>query len=82
MISPNQSGFVEKRQMIDNIFIVQEAIDSSKERKERVMEIKLDKENTFDKVRHSFLFAVLDSVLELIFWPKFPHASMHLEFLP
>jgi len=59
LISPNQGGFAEKRQMIDNILIVQEAIHSSNERKERGMVIKLDMENAFDRLRHSFLFAVL-----------------------
>jgi hypothetical protein len=29
IISPNQGGFVEKRQMVDNILLVQEAIHSS-----------------------------------------------------
>jgi hypothetical protein len=42
LISPNQGGFVEKRQMLDNILLVQEAIHSSKERGEKGMIIKLD----------------------------------------
>jgi hypothetical protein len=59
LISPNQGGFVEKRQMIDNILIVQETIHSSKEQGDKGMAIKLDMANSFDRVRHNFLFAVL-----------------------
>jgi hypothetical protein len=59
LISPNQSGFVEKRQMIDNIILIQEAIHSSRGRGDQGMIIKIDMANAFDRVRHSFLFAVL-----------------------
>jgi hypothetical protein len=71
LISPNQSGFVEKRQMIDNIILVQEAIHSSRGRGDQGMIIKIDMANTFDRVRHSFLFAVLKKFgfsSELIAW--------------
>jgi hypothetical protein len=59
LISPNQSGFVEKRKMIDNIILVQEAIHSSRGRGDQGMIIKIDMANAFDRVRHSFLFVVL-----------------------
>jgi hypothetical protein len=59
LISPNQSGFMEKRQMIDNIILVQEAIHSSRERGDQGMIVKIDMANAFDRVRHSFLIAVL-----------------------
>jgi hypothetical protein len=59
LISPNQGGFMEKRQMLDNILLVQEAIHSSKGQGEKGMVIKIDMENAFDRVRHSFLFVVL-----------------------
>ena len=39
--------------------LVQEAIHSSCQRKEKGMVIKLDLENAFDRVRHDFLFAVM-----------------------
>jgi hypothetical protein len=58
-ISPNQGGFVEKRLMIDNILMVQEAIHSSQLRGEQGMVIKIDMANAFDRVRHSFLMVVL-----------------------
>ena len=59
LISPNQSGFVEKRKMIDNIILVQESIHSSRGRGDEGIIIKIDMANAFDRVRHSFLFAVL-----------------------
>jgi hypothetical protein len=50
---------MEKRQMVDNIILVQEEIHSSHSRKEKGMDIKLDMANAFDKVGHSFLLTVL-----------------------
>jgi hypothetical protein len=59
MISPNWRGFVEKRQILNNIILVQEAIHSSKARGEKLMIIKIDMENAFYRVQHIFLFKVL-----------------------
>jgi hypothetical protein len=59
IISSSQGGFVPKRKIWDNIILVQEAIHSSKLRGERGMVIKLDMENTFDRVNHNFLLQVL-----------------------
>jgi hypothetical protein len=39
--------------------LVQEAIHSSDQRKEKGMIIKLDLANAFDRVRHDFLFKVM-----------------------
>jgi hypothetical protein len=54
LISPSQGGFVEKRQIIDNIILIQEAIHSSNSKKEKRMIIKLDMANAFDRVKHRF----------------------------
>lgn len=59
LISENQGGFVPKRQIRDNVILIQEAIHSSINRKERGMIIKLDMANAFDSVDHHFLTAVL-----------------------
>eukprot|EP00253_Pinus_taeda_P008823 PITA_08823 len=59
LISENQGGFVPKRQITDNVILIQESIHSSINRKERGMIIKLDMENTFDRVNHQFLADVL-----------------------
>jgi hypothetical protein len=83
LISPTQGGFVEKRQIVDNIILVQEAIHSSQSRKEKGMAIKLDMENSFDRVRHNFLLVVLSRfgfnglflywIHACIRFPGFPH---------
>jgi hypothetical protein len=51
---------MESRQIIDNIILVQEAIHSRRGRNNKGMVIKLDMENSFDRVKHSFLFSVLE----------------------
>eukprot|EP00253_Pinus_taeda_P022245 PITA_22245 len=59
IISENQGGFVPKRQIIDNVILIQESIHSSLIKGERGMIIKLDMANAFDRVDHSFLRAAL-----------------------
>eukprot|EP00253_Pinus_taeda_P013466 PITA_13466 len=59
IISENQGGFVPKRQIIDNVILIQEAIHSSLIKGERGMIIKLDMANAFNRVDHSFLRAAL-----------------------
>lgn len=59
LILPNQGGFVEKRQIWDNVILVQEAIHSSCMNGEKGMIIKIDMANAFDRVKHSFLNVVL-----------------------
>eukprot|EP00253_Pinus_taeda_P018715 PITA_18715 len=58
LISENQGGFLSNRQIHDTITLVQEAIHSSTSRQEKGFVLKLDLANAFDRVRHSFLFAV------------------------
>eukprot|EP00253_Pinus_taeda_P027485 PITA_27485 len=62
IIPDNQGGFIHGRQLVDNFVLVQEAIHSSLHRKEKGMVIKLDLANAFDRVRHSFLFEVLQKM--------------------
>eukprot|EP00253_Pinus_taeda_P028094 PITA_28094 len=59
LISPSQGGFVEGRNITDNVIHVQEIIHSSKRRKEKGMLVKLDMASTFDKVDHTFICKVL-----------------------
>jgi len=79
LISPNQGGFVEKRKIIDNIILVQEAIHSSKTKKEKGMIIKLDMANAFDRVNHRFLLVSLKFV---VFDDHFPKLGTILLLLP
>ena len=60
ILSPNQGGFVSSRHISDNILLVQEAIHSSTKRREPGMAIKLDLENAFDRLRHSFIVMVME----------------------
>eukprot|EP00253_Pinus_taeda_P019866 PITA_19866 len=59
IISENQGGFVPRRQIIDNVIIIQEAIHSSISRNEKGMIIKLDMANAFDRVNQASLKAVM-----------------------
>ena len=59
LISPLQGGFIEGRYTLDNVIHVQEAMQSSFQRQEKGMLIKIDVANSLDKVRLSFLYKVL-----------------------
>eukprot|EP00253_Pinus_taeda_P023946 PITA_23946 len=59
LISPSQGGFVEGRNITDNVIQVQEIIHSSKQRKEKGMLVKLDMATAFDRVDRSFICKVL-----------------------
>lgn len=59
IIPENQGGFVQGRQIVDNIILVQEDIHSSLQQKEKGMVVKLDLANAFDQVCHKFLFEVM-----------------------
>ena len=62
LISENQGGFVSNRQIIDNVIIVQEAIHTSVQRKEKGIIVKLDMANAFDRVSHTYIVAVLKNL--------------------
>jgi len=62
LIPENQGGFMANIQISDSILLVQEAIHSSQARNEKGFILKLDLVNAFDKVRHSFLFVVLQRI--------------------
>eukprot|EP00253_Pinus_taeda_P029738 PITA_29738 len=62
LISENQGGFLPNRHITDSILLVQEAIHSSLSRKEKGFVLKLDLENVFNRVRHSFLIVVLNKM--------------------
>ena len=48
------------RNIYDNILLVQEVIHSVQKRKEAVMAIKLDLSKYFDRIRHAFIFHVME----------------------
>ena len=55
IISPEQAGFVEGRQITDGIILVHETMHSIKERKIPGMMIKLDLSKAYDKINWDFL---------------------------
>ena len=61
LISPEQSGFVEGRQILDGIITVQESIHSLKCTRHLGMLIKLDIAKAFDKLNWNYLEKVLQS---------------------
>jgi hypothetical protein len=59
LLSENRGGFLKNKQITDNIVLVQEVIHSNKTSNAPGMVIKLDMENYFDRVKHSFLYSIL-----------------------
>eukprot|EP00253_Pinus_taeda_P019238 PITA_19238 len=59
LISPAQGGFVEGRNITDNVIQVQEIVHSSKQRKEKGMLVKLDMASAFDRVDRTYICKVL-----------------------
>jgi hypothetical protein len=73
IIPENQGGFIKGRKILDNVILVQEAIHSSIHQKEKGMAVKLDLVNAFDRVRHDYLFMVMENFgfsPEIIGWIK------------
>lgn len=73
IIPENQGCFIKGRKILDNIVLVQEEIHSSCHRKEKRMVIKLDLENAFDRVKHDFLYVVMNKLgfsITFVNWVK------------
>lgn len=51
---------MQNRHILDNVIVVQEAVHSRNLNKEKGMVIKLDMENAFDMLRHSFLLLIME----------------------
>ena len=59
IISPEQEGFVEGRQILDGIILVHETIHSLKTTKALGMLLKLDLSKAYDKLNWQFLAGIL-----------------------
>ena len=62
VISPVQSAFVEGRQILDAVLIVNEAVDSIIKRKESGLACKLDIEKAYDHLSWEFLTQVMEKM--------------------
>ena len=61
LISPKQSGFVEGRNILDGIILVQETIHSLKLNKRPSMLIKIDIEKAYDKLSWLYMNSILEA---------------------
>eukprot|EP00253_Pinus_taeda_P017343 PITA_17343 len=60
LISAEQTGFVEGRQILDGLVVTQEVIHSLKVKKQKGMMIKLDLSKAYDRLNWNYLETVLD----------------------
>eukprot|EP00253_Pinus_taeda_P025221 PITA_25221 len=61
IISPEQTGFVEGRQILDGLVVAQEMIHSLNQHKRKGMMIKLDLSKAYDHLNWRYLCAVLEA---------------------
>eukprot|EP00253_Pinus_taeda_P017577 PITA_17577 len=61
IISPEQTGFVEGRQILDGLVVTQEMIHSLNQKKQRGMMIKLDLSKAYDRLSWRYLRMVLEA---------------------
>eukprot|EP00253_Pinus_taeda_P002372 PITA_02372 len=61
LISAEQTGFVEGRQILDGLVVTQEVIHSLKVKKQKGMMIKLDLSKVYDRLNRNYLEKVLES---------------------
>jgi len=59
LISPEQTGFVEGRQILDGLVVTQEVIHSMKTKKQKGMMIKLDLSKAYDRINWQYLEEIL-----------------------
>jgi mannosylglycoprotein endo-beta-mannosidase len=59
IIRPNQTGFVEGRSILDNVFMAQEVLGWAEESEQDLVLLLLDFEKAFDCIKWGFLFSAL-----------------------
>ncbi len=62
IIRPNQTGFVEGRSILDNVFMAQEGLGWAEESGQDLVLLLLDFEKAFDRIEWGFLFTALSKL--------------------
>jgi hypothetical protein len=62
IIRSNQTGFVEGRSILDNVFMAQEGLGWAEESNQDLVLLLLDFEKAFDKIEWGFLFRALEQL--------------------
>ncbi len=62
VIRPNQTSFIERRSILDNNFLAQEALVWAPKNGQELVLLLLDFEKTFDKIEWNFLFPTLSKL--------------------
>eukprot|EP00253_Pinus_taeda_P017009 PITA_17009 len=76
LISPEQTGFVEGRQILDGLVVTQEVIHSMKAKKQKGMMIKLDLSKAYDRINWQYLEEILGSFGFSNRWIKWVHSCI------
>jgi hypothetical protein len=62
IMRPNQTGFVEGRNIIDNTYMAQEVLEWAKESEQDLVLLLLNFEKAFDRIEWGFLFTALSKL--------------------
>eukprot|EP00253_Pinus_taeda_P023557 PITA_23557 len=76
IISPEQIGFVEGRQILDGLVVSQEVIHTLKQKKEPGMMIKLDLSKAYDRLNWNYLDSILQAFGFFKRWVKWIHSMI------
>jgi hypothetical protein len=62
IIRPNQTGFVEGRSILHNVFMAQDSLSWAEESNQELVLLLLDFEKAFDRIEWKFLFSAMDHI--------------------
>jgi hypothetical protein len=77
IIRPNQTGFVEGRSILDNVFMVQEALGWAEESNQDLVLLLFDFVKAFDRIEWGFLFKALAKLGFSTTWVRWVRSLYH-----